>query len=282
MRSGHFLSPVPTEASGYHSFLQTASQVRPVRRRKVPFSAMRGLPRSFPGVHRLPLSGCGCAGPPAHSAWLRRPVAALRFCTHYFFRTLPVTIGDFIVVGHALVHLGQLALQLARRTIEHHQNGRRVKGPAAAFLDADGKAGHLSAGAAVQKAHGADIVVAEEAHDQVALTQQVAPFFRRQLRMLLNGSQQERFQFQHFWDIPPVEHTAHQYQNRQRMRFQHGSRARLNIGEHDLRIKRREQNTRVFLYDAQQGVVISAPSVRCYGVQILSVVFVPQSEAFQI
>ena len=83
-----------------------------------------------------------------------------RLRPHDGFRPLPVAIGDFIVVGHTLVHLCKLALQLARRTIVHHQSGRRVKGPAAAFLDAEGKAGHLAAGAAMQAAHGADIIIA--------------------------------------------------------------------------------------------------------------------------
>ena len=84
--------------------------------------------------------------------------------------------------------------------------------------------------------------------------------------MLLNGSQQECLQLHHLRDLPPCEHTAHQHKNRQRMLLQHGSRARLNIGEHGLRVKRGEQDARVFLYDAQQGVVISASPVNCHGV----------------
>ena len=66
------------------------------------------------------------------------------------------------------------------------------------------------------------------------------------------------------------------------MLFQHGSGTRLNIGKHSLRIKRGKQNPRVFLYDTKQGIVISASSVSRYGVQILTVVFVPQSKVFQI
>ena len=94
---------------------------------------------------------------------------------HDGFRTLSVVVGDLIVMGHTLVHLGKLAFEFSRCAVEHHQNGRRAEGPAAAILDADGGAGHLRAGAAVQAAHGADIVVAEEAHDQVTFPQQVAP-----------------------------------------------------------------------------------------------------------
>ena len=43
-------------------------------------------------------------------------------CPHDGFRTLSVAIGDLIVMGHTLVHLCKLALQLAGRAIVHHQN----------------------------------------------------------------------------------------------------------------------------------------------------------------
>ena len=66
------------------------------------------------------------------------------------------------------------------------------------------------------------------------------------------------------------------------MLFQHENWTRLNIGEHGLWIKRGKQNPRVLLYDTQQGIVISASPVSSYSVQILPVVFVPQSEVLQI
>ena len=136
-----------------------------------------------------------------------------RLGAHDGFRALSVVVGDLIVMGHTFVHFGKLALQFSRRAIEHHQNGRRAEGPAAAILDADGGAGHLRAGAAVQAAHGADVIVAEKTHNEVALAQQVAAFFLGQLRVLLNGCQQQRLQLQHFRDLPPCEHPAHQHQN---------------------------------------------------------------------
>ena len=97
-----------------------------------------------------------------------------RLRPHDGFRALSVVARDLIVMGHTLIHLGKLALQLPRRTIEHHQNGRRAESPAAAVLDTDGRAGHLAAGAAVQAAHGADVIVAEKTQNEVAFAQQVA------------------------------------------------------------------------------------------------------------
>ena len=116
------------------------------------------------------------------------------------------------VVGFA-EYLGKLAFEFSRRAVEHHQNGRRAKGPAAAGLDADGRAGHLAAGAAVQAAHGADVIVAEETHNEVALAQQVAAFFLGQLRVFFDGSQQQCLQLQHLRNLTPCEHPAHQHQN---------------------------------------------------------------------
>ena len=47
-----------------------------------------------------------------------------RLRPHDGFRALSVVARDLIVMGHTLIHIGKLALQLPRRTIEHHQNGR--------------------------------------------------------------------------------------------------------------------------------------------------------------
>ena len=94
---------------------------------------------------------------------------------HDGLRPLAVALGDLIVVGHTFVHLGQLPVQGSVLAVEHHQHRGGAKGPAAAVLDADGRAGHLGAGAAVQAAHGADVVVHQKAHDKVALPQQVSP-----------------------------------------------------------------------------------------------------------
>ena len=65
----------------------------------------------------------------------------------------------------------------------------------------------------MQAAHGADVIVAEKTHNEVALAQQVAAFFLGQLRVFFDGSQQQRFQLLHFRNLPPCEHPAHQHQN---------------------------------------------------------------------
>ena len=137
------------------------------------------------------------------------PLAEQRLRAHDGFSALPVVVRDLIVMGHTLVHLGKLALKFSRCAVEHHQDGRGAKGPAAAGLDADGGTGHLSAGTAVQAAHGTDVIIAEKAQDKVAFAQQVAALLRRQFRVLLNGCQQQLFQLQHLWDLPPCEHPPH-------------------------------------------------------------------------
>lgn len=79
---------------------------------------------------------------------------------HDLFRALTVPVGYLVVMRHALVHVGKLTLHFARSTVKHHKHRRRAEGPAAAFVYADRNARHLRAGAAVQPAHGAYVVVA--------------------------------------------------------------------------------------------------------------------------
>ena len=124
--------------------------------------------------------------------------------------------------------------------MEHHQNGRGAEGPAPLAADADGRTGHLLAGTAVKAAHLGDAVVKKEALDQVAFSQQVAPLLRVKLRMLLHGSGKQRFQLQHLRDLPPVKHTPHQYQDRQRVLFQHLLRALPQNLQHQRRVKGRQ------------------------------------------
>ena len=102
--------------------------------------------------------------------------------------------GDFIIVRHALIHLGKLTLQLTRCAVKHHQHGRRAEGPAAAGLDADRLPRHLRAGTPVQAAHGADIVVAEKTHDQVAFSPQIAFFLCGKRCIFGNRRQQQLLQ----------------------------------------------------------------------------------------
>ena len=79
---------------------------------------------------------------------------------HDLFRALTVPVGYLVVMRHALVHVGKLALHFARSTMKHHKHRRRAEGPAAAFVYADRNARHLRAGAAVKPTHGAYVVVA--------------------------------------------------------------------------------------------------------------------------
>ena len=82
-----------------------------------------------------------------------------RLRTHDLLRPAAVAVRDAVIMRHALVHLGQLCLQRAGRPVEHHQHGGRAERPAAAPADGDGRTGHFAAGAAVQAAHGRNIVV---------------------------------------------------------------------------------------------------------------------------
>ena len=183
---------------------------------------------------------------------------------------------------HALVHFGKFAGKFARCPVKHHQYRRRSECPAAALVDTDGGTGHLTAGAAVQAAHRADVIIAEKTLDEVAFSQQIAAFLRGQLRMFRDRGHQQAFHLHHLWDLPPVEHAAHQHQDRQRMRFQYGFRAFADAVDHLLRVQRGEQNTGIFLDNAQQRAIIPALSVSGHRVEILSVVLVPESETFPV
>ena len=126
-----------------------------------------------------------------------------RLRPHDGLRSLAVAAGDLVIVGHALVHLCQLLVQVSRPAVEHHQHRRRPKGPPAPTADSDSRAGHLCAGAAVQAAHGADVVVAEKALNEVTFPQQVAPLPGREGRMLRYGLQQQRLHCHHPGNLSP-------------------------------------------------------------------------------
>ena len=136
---------------------------------------------------------------------------------HDVLRPLSVAVGNTVVVGHALVHLRQLAVQPTRLPVEHHQHRRGPEGPAALPPDTHRRTGHLGAGAAVQAAHTRDVVVEQEAHDEVALAPQVArssPGISGRAWMAASSCS---FSAQHLGDAPPVEHAAHQHQHGQRV-----------------------------------------------------------------
>jgi len=130
----------------------------------------------------------------------------------------------------------------------------------------------------VQAAHRADVVIAEETHDQVTLAQQVAPLRRRELRVLPDGSQQKLLQLQHFGDIPPVEHTAHQDKKRQRMRLQVGNGTHCHGVQYRLRVQGCEQDARVLFHNAQSGIVISALPIGRHGLNVLPVLLIPRAQ----
>ena len=202
-----------------------------------------------------------------------------RLRVHDPLRAASVAVRDPVVVRHAFLHLAQLLRQQARRAVEHHQNRRRAERPSALVADADGRAGHLAACAAMQAAHGADIVVAEEAHDEVALAQKIAALLLGHLRPLCDGRQQQLLQLQHFRDLPPVEHTAHQHQNGKRMRFERLLRAFGQPFQHLRRLQRCQQDPRVALDDAEHGAAVAAPAVERHRVQILPMRLVPLAVA---
>ena len=198
---------------------------------------------------------------------------------HDLFRALTVPVGYLVVMRHALVHLGELALEFAGRAVKHHQHRRRAERPAPAFLDADGGAGHLRAGAAVQAAHGADVVVAEKAHDEVALAEKVAALALRPVGVFGDRGEQQLLELEHLWDLPPVEHAAHEHQQGQGVGLQRLRRAAVQKVQHRLRFQGGEENACVVPDHPQQGVVIPAPAIGGHGVEILPPGLVPPAIA---
>ena len=159
--------------------------------------------------------------------------------------------------------------------MEHHQHRRRAESPAPLVADAHRRAGHLCAGAAVETAHLGDVVVHQEAQDQVPFSQQVAPFLLRPLRMGADGVLQQPFQSHHLGDLPPGEHPAHEHQNGQRMFFQHRFRTTLQKRQHRLRLQRSQKDPSIRLDDLEGGVIVAARLIGVQGVQILLVGLVP-------
>ena len=129
----------------------------------------------------------------------------------------------------------------------------------------------------MQAAHGADVVVAEKAQNEVAFAQQIAALLRGQLRVLLDGCQQQRLQLQHFRDLPPCEHPAHQHQNGKGIGLQ-----RFGGVQHNRGLQRRQQDARIAADDAQQRVVILTFLIGGDGVEILPVLLIPEAKAFPI
>ena len=97
--------------------------------------------------------------------------------------------------------------------------------------------------------------------------------------MLPDGRQQQRFQFQHFGDLPPGEHPAHQHQNGKGVGLQRFGGAVVQRRQHVLRLQRRQQDARIAADDPQQRIIIPALPVSGEGVEILPVLLIPQAEA---
>ena len=142
-------------------------------------------------------------------------------------------------------------------------------------LDADGLPGHLPAGAAVEPAHGPDVVVIQEALDQVALPQQVSPLPVRQLRVPPDGLQQQLLQLPHPGDPAPGEHPPHQHQQGRGMLHQHLIAAVIQQLQHLFGPQSRQQDARVLLHHLQGGVPPACLTIGRQGLQILSVFRVP-------
>ena len=134
----------------------------------------------------------------------------------------------------------------------------------------------------MQAAHGADVVVAEKAQNEVAFAQQIAALLRGQLRVLLDGCQQQRLQLQHFRDLPPCEHPAHQHQNGKGIGLQRFGGAFVQCVQHNRGLQRRQQDARIAADDAQQRVVILTFLIGGDGVEILPVLLIPEAKAFPI
>ena len=203
-------------------------------------------------------------------------------CAHNRFCTLSVSVCDLVIMRHTLVHLFQLFVKVSAFPVKHHKYRWGAKRPASVTSDTDGRSCHLLAGTAVKLTHSRNIIVHKKALDQVAFAQKIAPFLRRQLRMLHNGSQQERLQLHHLRNLPPRKEPSHQNQKRRRVAHQNLRRARVQPLEQILRRNGRKQVPRVFFDDRKFRVVVSGPPVSVQRVQILPVRAVPVAEAVPI
>lgn len=82
--------------------------------------------------------------------------------------------SDLVIVRHALVHIRKFLLQSAGFPVEHHQDRGGAKRPASLVADTDGPAGHWRLALLVQAVHLRDIVIHQEAQDQITLAAQIA------------------------------------------------------------------------------------------------------------
>lgn len=121
----------------------------------------------------------------------------------------------------------------------------------------------------MQTAHRTDVVIAEEAQNEVALAEQIAPLLRRPLRMLLDGAEQLCLQLHHLRDLPPGKHAPHQYEEREGMGFQCLRRASVQCLEDIRRLQGGEEDARIAADHAEQCVVVLALPIRRDGVDVL-------------
>ena len=138
-------------------------------------------------------------------------------CAHNRFCTLSVSVCDLVIMRHTLVHLFQLFVKISAFPVKHHKYRWGAKRPASVTSDTDGRSCHLLAGTAVKLTHSRNIIVHKKALDQVAFAQKISSLFLRQLWMFSDGCQKKFFQFQHFGNLMPGKHTAHQHQDCKRI-----------------------------------------------------------------
>ena len=113
------------------------------------------------------------------------------------------------------------------------------------------------------------------ATDAEAAREKVAALALRPVGVFGDRGEQQFLELEHLWDLPPVEHAAHQNEERKRVLLERFDRAVGDEVEHLLRAKRREQDARVALDDAQRRVVVFGKTVEFERMQILPMRFVP-------
>ena len=115
----------------------------------------------------------------------------------------------------------------------------------------------------------------QEALDQVALSQQIAPLPGRHVRVIPDGFQQQCLQLLHPGDLPPGEHPPHQHQQGCGVLHQHPVTAAVQQLQHLLGPQGRQQNARIPLDHVQGRVPPAAFAEGGQGLQIVPPVRIP-------
>ena len=202
------------------------------------------------------------------------PPVEKRLRLHDLFRAHALTVRHLIIVRHGVIHLVDLTVQLPGFPVEHHQDRGGAERERTVFGDADGRPGHQTARALVQLAHGSDIVVIQETHYEVAITQQVVSLILCQVR-LAHRFQQNILDLQHSGDLLPGEQAAHQHQKSLGLRHQFLLRTVVQQGENPFRRDSRQLRSTVQTDDAQRGASVACLIVKTDRPGILPLGFMP-------